>query len=847
MLAACSAFCADQMEGTTTIVDFEAAALPVAPNPDGGLPPAFQRSTEAPKTGTACMRLVYAGGSRWGNLTLPITMTGAETAVRFWLKRISADKGACMHIWLFENDGDAWLSRPVKVDALPDGWQQVEIPLTEFTFQPRGDDSQEMETIHRMLLGCNYANMTVELDDLSFVPPDPKQTWAARTSSPLEQTFDTARSMADWWGTLTAQYDPIQFMAESTSPNLGRRGMNESWWTVECERVRKMGLHGMRLWFQIDWWEPFHHTEIAGKDAGRYAGYDVDGPRMQSVYRFLDMCEKYRVEVLLNFGWKLDMPARYWLAAPGQIARSNPDINNAEAHAQSLVDLLMYLREVKKYTVVTHVTLGNEFEYNYPSLYEALHKRLVAEGLRDKYVLVGLESNQGIAQSHSLAAAHPEIFDVHSLHTYSTMNLGNLLAGDKAALRDLEAKGAGPRTTGTRGRVFYTEFALGPSAGIDIAGAVAGSAREGAYGAGGWRLADQHLVSVCDLSHGGDRFDHGLHQWGTWEWIPWMKKPRESYYATALLTRYTWPGSKVFTPVQKKVPNACVCFAKDGHFSILAVNQAKQTPRKLKLRFAETLKKPFYRHLFDRTALPAGIYDTIIPSDRVFPTSDIEDALPANTFAIYTTMPDWPQLELTPYVSTAKPGDTIPLKARKIAYDGTLRWSVDGGEANGTVADDGVYRAPKALPAIDPVIVRATGEDDNRAVGLAIISFSGQPTDPPSRPSVTVTPKVGRGSSRMFDLGTEMPLETERALTFEMTNYGSQPTPFTITTTAPWLKVAPTVGELAAGRAQTVKVTATVDTHGLKSATWYRAYINISSPRSLGHERLDVFFKTKGE
>ena len=823
------------------IADFEAAALPVSPNNDGGKAPTFVRSTEAPHSGKACLHLDYTGGARYGNLQLPASMTGTETAVRFWVKKIQAEPKAAMHIWLFEADGDAWLSPSVNLADLGDGWQKVEIPIARFAYQPRGNGEQELITTNRMLIGCNFANFTVDVDDICFVVPDPSKKWFGTTSAPTSFTFDLTKPSSDWWGTLTAEYDPIQFMAESTSPNLGRRGMNESWWTVEQERVRKMGLHGMRLWFQIDWWEPFPHRLMAGPAAKPYDGFDVDGPRMRSVYRFLDMCQKYDVEVMLNFGWKMDLPTRYWLAPPDQIGRSNPDINNADAHAESLVSLLKYLHDVKKYTVVTHVTLGNEWEYNYSSLYEAIQKRLVADGIRDRYVIAGLESNRGIKGSHDLAAAHPELIDVHTVHDYGTMDIGKLVAYDKAVLSDLP-KGAGPQSFGKRGRILYTELALGPSSGVDIAGAVAGSACEGAYGVGGWRLGDQHLVSVCAMGHGSDRFDHGLHQWGTWEWIPWMKKPRESYFAASLLTRYTRRNSNIFVPAEANISRNCVLFEKDGDYTLLMVNGRKAACT-FTVHLGKDLKKPFFRHLFDTTAISDSSYDTIIPKDKEFTGGTISDELPPRTFAVYTTFADLEQIEITPYVSVVKPGVTIALKAKVIPDAGEVRWSVDGGSANGSIGTDGVFHAPAGLPAIDPVIVRATGR--RGGVGLAIMSFSGQPQDQPSRPSVAIKDRVGHGSSRMFDLGTSFPLDATQTLNFRMSNDGPDAAPFAITTSVPWLKVTPSEGTIEPKQAQTIDARISLDTHGLKPGAWYRGYVDINSPRGLGHDQLEVFFKTK--
>jgi hypothetical protein len=96
----------------------------------------------------------------------------------------------------------------------------------------------------------------------------------------------------------------------------------------------------------------------------------------------------------------------------------------------------------------------------------------------------------------------------------------------------------------------------------------------------------------------------------------------------------------------------------------------------------------------------------------------------------------------------------------------------------------------------------------------------------------------------MFDLGTAMPLATVKTLSFQMENWGSEPAPYTIETTVPWLTVSSRHGEIAPNKQQTVPITVTVDTTGLLPEHWYRGYIYIRSPRGLGQDILDVFFKT---
>lgn len=833
------------------IAAFEGAgALPLAAF--NGKPPAIERCTEKPKSGKACLKINYTGGAKpgYGNLKMPVWLSGGETLVRFWLRCESAEPKATMHIWIFERDGDGWLSPSIKLEGLGKDWQLVELPLEKFRHQPRGDKKENIKSTEYMLVGCNCGNFVACIDDLRLAGPGliAKRKKGSERFSP-RYTIRNTKPIADWWATLAAEYDPLQFMRESTSPNLGRRGMNESWWTVERERVRKMGLHGMRLWFQIGWWEPLNDNGDPNHYKDDYSGFDINGPRMQSVYRFFEMCRDFDVAVQFNFGWKFRYPIRYWMMRDPKGRR--PDIKDPAEHAESLVAFLKYIRDVKKLKVISHISLGNEFEYNYPDMYPAMHARLVKEGMRDKYILVGMEDNRRPSHKPTLdyVSRAPRTVDVLSLHRYGTVDFGHWVRSFEADLAKRNIKGFKPSHFGDRCRTFYSEFPLGEGRGGGkgwfIADTVASSALAGAYGIGGWRLGDQHLPSCGPKAHGRDLFNHGLHEWGTWRWIPWMQRPRNAYYAASLLTRYTRRYSKVLAPINAvDRPLRVVCFKKDEHYTVLAVNRHSDA-RPVEIRFEEPVKGTFRRHLFSKAGLPAGAYDTLIPGDKAFADASIDDVLPPESFALYTTFPEWPQAEVAPYVSVAKPGETISFKVKSIAYKGGFKWSVDGGEKNGTITAEGVYTAPKDLPAIDPVIVRATGKEDDRTVGLAIISFSGKPASRPSRPTLVVEPGTpGRKGRRQFDLGHEVAVGETKSLSFKLSNQGSEVASFTIDASVPWISVTSAKGTIPAGGKETVGFKLTVDTKGLAANRWYLGYVFIRSPRGLGLDVIDVFFKT---
>lgn len=143
------------------------------PNPDGGNAPQVTLDTQVARTGGA-LRLKYTNRPpQWGNLTGPCTVPANARALHFWLYKHAAAPGAALHIWLFEPDGDAWVQRVplpggVELSALAPGWHEIILPIAGFAFQPRGKQTREMTGVNRMLIGCNFADLEVSLDDMTW-------------------------------------------------------------------------------------------------------------------------------------------------------------------------------------------------------------------------------------------------------------------------------------------------------------------------------------------------------------------------------------------------------------------------------------------------------------------------------------------------------------------------------------------------------------------------------------------------------------------------------------------------------------------------------------------------------
>ena len=154
------------------------------PNKDGGNPPAVSLET-AGREGS-CLHLRYADtGNHWGNVRRALTVPPEATGLRLWLRVNRAAAGAAMHLWLFEADGDGYIVRlrPAEkdIDALDREWHEVTVPFSAFRFDPRGNKQRQFLTLDHMLIGCNYADFEVLVDELRFVSDEVKPMEMPRT------------------------------------------------------------------------------------------------------------------------------------------------------------------------------------------------------------------------------------------------------------------------------------------------------------------------------------------------------------------------------------------------------------------------------------------------------------------------------------------------------------------------------------------------------------------------------------------------------------------------------------------------------------------------------------------
>lgn len=157
--------------GDVTVDDFGSLEA-WRPNADGGNPPRIVHEPEG--VAGPCLRLVYRDAEpHWGNVTRPVSVPAEATGLRFRVRVYAASPQAALHVWFFEADGDAYLARVQpegrELHALGEGWHTATVPLSTLRFDPRGNGKRAFLTINRMLLGCNFGDFDIAVDDLAWV------------------------------------------------------------------------------------------------------------------------------------------------------------------------------------------------------------------------------------------------------------------------------------------------------------------------------------------------------------------------------------------------------------------------------------------------------------------------------------------------------------------------------------------------------------------------------------------------------------------------------------------------------------------------------------------------------
>lgn len=208
------------------------------PSADGGHAPEIAPDPAHREHGPA-MRLRYRDQvPHWGNLVAPCTVPAEARALRLWVYKVSAQPAAAMHVWLFEEDKDCWVQQlrfggGSLADAAP-GWHEVRLPVSGFSFDPRGQKTRQMLQVNRILIGCNFADLEVSLSAMTWeigpsrqALPLPRTENLTLADGPLgrigilDMTADGHRRDADALEPLTTAHPPAPLAAAARKAGFG--------------------------------------------------------------------------------------------------------------------------------------------------------------------------------------------------------------------------------------------------------------------------------------------------------------------------------------------------------------------------------------------------------------------------------------------------------------------------------------------------------------------------------------------------------------------------------------------------------------------------------------------------
>lgn len=146
-------------------------------NEDGGLVPQVSLDAGVFASAPTGMRVVYTEGPpSWGNMRRPFELPANATDIVLRLYKHSSAPNAAMHVWLSEADHDGWVVQVrdvgVSVGAMTEGWHDIKLPLESFSFEPRGARTRDMASVNAIMLGCNFGDLDVTVDDLGYLTRD---------------------------------------------------------------------------------------------------------------------------------------------------------------------------------------------------------------------------------------------------------------------------------------------------------------------------------------------------------------------------------------------------------------------------------------------------------------------------------------------------------------------------------------------------------------------------------------------------------------------------------------------------------------------------------------------------
>ncbi len=387
--------------------------------------------------------------------------------------------------------------------------------------------------------------------------------------------------------------------------------------TLEEEAMLKQRIEDMNLQFtRIKFFPEFFEHENDNDDPNTFnyeaEGVDFNSVEMQALYKVLDICEEYNINVDLSWygcyawfksyaedengdpkyqgswmGWSnAEVGENHWVVAPKKTA----SFDGYAEYAENIYVTLKYLTEVKKYTCIWGFSVIAEMfmvmEDGQPKLswdayaecLEVIDARLKKEGMRDDYKFIGT-SNSG----HNLKYFPDEqektkdYFDILGTGNYNwefkdaSESIRNYYTDIVNIANDLGKEG-----------FYVAEFCQGKhflnavdktdiddyTAGMYIATFLIEAVSGGATAFNHYILGDTYFTNSY------------VHTMGLWQWRTADWKAHPEYYFWGLICKYTDIGCKVYPIVSEDYDVSIVAFQlPGGEWTYMVVNKSNEAKK----------------------------------------------------------------------------------------------------------------------------------------------------------------------------------------------------------------------------------------------------------------------------
>lgn len=419
------------------------------------------------------------------------------------------------------------------------------------------------------------------------------------------------------------------------------------------KRIADMNLQFTRIKFFPEFFERANDNDDPDVFDADAEGIDFDSTEMRALYKILDICEKYGINVDLSwygcYAWFDSYDGKYdgsWLGYSDEVTmqknwvtapRKTAEFDGFAEYAENIYVGLDYLINVKKYTclygfsVIAEMFMDDKGVISwdaYAECVKGIDERLEKEGLRDKIKFLGT-SNSGNNTKYfkDEQAKTKDYFDILGTGNYNWDNddynesMETYFADIIGIARDYGKQGW-----------YVAEFCQGKhfinavdkedidwyEAGLYISRFVIAAASQGATMLNHYILGDTWFTNSY------------VHTMGLWAYRDKGWKAHPEYYFYGLICKYTDIGSKVY-PIKSTDDVSMIAFQlPDGSWSYMMANCAGAAKKVAVVNAASDGPKKLDAY---------KVTEALIPSDRAVELPTAYDNVDVSGGVTYVTLP----------------------------------------------------------------------------------------------------------------------------------------------------------------------------------------------------------------